>query len=212
MQDVEAAMTLIHRAFDPAVYPGDAWLIGSRDGCEPEDEVGPFRGNIDWRRLGPDFLDAHAGALHFFSEAGLRFFLPAFLLADLRRQLNVADPCFTLTHGFLDPVAQPGPNDRAVPPAAGRSALINPRRFGALTFEDYARYRLSVFTREEAVAIVAYLECQRDVDPLRATGIDAALNLFWRERARSAPHASAIADHLERQQAFLRSIQTPPSP
>jgi hypothetical protein len=52
MQDVEAAMTLIHRAFDPAVYPGDAWLIGSRDGCEPEDEVGPFRGNIVERETG----------------------------------------------------------------------------------------------------------------------------------------------------------------
>ena len=48
---------------------------------------------------------------------------------------------------------------------SGRTQFVNPRRFGAMTFCDYARFRLSVFTREEAGAIVAYLEFKRDEDP-----------------------------------------------
>ncbi len=32
--------------------------------------------------------------------------------------------------------------------------MLNPRRYGAMTFADWARYRLSVFAREEAQAIV----------------------------------------------------------
>jgi hypothetical protein len=45
-------------------------------------------------------LDGHANALGYFSEAGFRFFLPAYLIADLHGQLNTADPLFHMTHGF----------------------------------------------------------------------------------------------------------------
>ena len=42
--------------------------------------------------------------------------------------------------------------------AIGKSAFVNPRRYGAMTWHDHARCLLSVFTREEAQAIVAYLK------------------------------------------------------
>jgi hypothetical protein len=87
----------------------------------------------------------------------------------------------------------------------GKDAFINPIRYGALTFEDYYRYRLSVFTREEVGAIIIYLECKRenDTDGLGQDQINAALNSFWYERQKSAPTAQVISDHLRAEEEYL---------
>ena len=90
----------------------------------------------------------------------------------------------------------------------GGSEFINPRRYGAMTSYDYARWRLSVFTREEANAIVAYLEFKRDLDPdvIDRKAIDAALQSFWLERARTAPQARSLEQHTAEQQEYLAAI------
>ena len=77
----EGVIQAIHDGFRWSTYPGDAWLQGSTEGCEPFEEVGPFRGRSDWTAIEPAFLDAHYCALSFFSEAG--FFAAAFLAAGL---------------------------------------------------------------------------------------------------------------------------------
>ena len=92
MKTMEDITKEIHEAFGNNEYPGDGFLQGSFEGCEPFDEVGPFKGKRDWRTVDPEFLDGHADALSFFSEAGFRFFLPAYLVADLRGRLRTADP------------------------------------------------------------------------------------------------------------------------
>src|SRR6202011_989048 len=102
-------------------------------------------------------------ALSFFSEGAFRFFLPAFLIADLRNELMNAEPLFHLT-GFSVYAVQMPANSRVFTRKGGGSTLMNPRRYGAMTFADYARYRLSVFTREEARAIVAYLNYMHETD------------------------------------------------
>ena len=167
----------IHRAFGATPHPGDAFLQGSFDGCEPFEEVGHFTGKPDWTALEPGFLDQRYCALGFLSEGGFRFYLPAYLVADVRRQLRTADPSFHLTHGLDD---------------RHRATLVNPRRYGAMRWVDYARYRLSVFTREESAAIVDYLRWRRDRAGDEAGAIDAALAGFWLERARSAPPAGDL--------------------
>jgi hypothetical protein len=113
------------------------------------------------------------------ADALMRYFLPAYLIADVRDELKTADPVFTLTYGFAT------------------SAFVNPIRYGGITTEDYARFRLSVFSREEASAIVDYLQFARERDDLGLTrdAVDAALQRFWLERARSAP---AMADLAQR--------------
>ena len=93
----------------------------------------------------------------------------------------------------------------------GKSALLNPKRYGAMTFFDYARYRLSIFTREEAGAIVAYLEYRRDAD---STGIDApritaALDGFWQDRAVHAHTSAMLRKHVDNEAAYLRELQRP---
>ena len=83
MGDKPTALQTIRDAFGANAYRDDAYLQGNTEGTEAYEEKGPFRGKTDWQKLNAAFLDAHAAALSFFSEAGFRFFLPAYLVADL---------------------------------------------------------------------------------------------------------------------------------
>lgn len=199
----------IHEGFARTPCPGDAFLQGSFEGCEPGEAVAPFLGVRDWRTLEAETLDASYTALSFFSEAGFRFFLPAFLVADVRGRLETADPVFHLTGGFEEiAVEVPSGGSGTTVRRSGGRVLLNPRRYGAITYEDYARYRLSVFSREECGAIVAYLEYRRDRDTydLDTAAIAAALDTFWTARAREAPTADDLERHVEAELRYLRDI------
>ncbi len=203
--DKENVIEIIRRAFGENAYPGDNFLQGSLEGCEPYEEVGPFKGRSAWSSIEPGFLDAHAGALSFFSQAGFRFFLPAYLIADLHGQLKTADPLFHLTQGFSDITVEAPLKDRVFLLRTGKSEFVNPQRYGAMTFCDYARYRLSVFAREEAYAIVAYLKYKRDCasSVFIKDGIDAALESYWIQRAETAPARESLNQHLTEKAEFL---------
>jgi len=198
----------IHTAFGKNEYPGDDYLLGSTEGSEPLEEVQPFIGQLDWSTIPTRVLDSHAGALNFFSEAGYRFFLPAFLIADLNGELEYADPVFSLTHGFSNLSVPHEIGGKKFTRTTGKDSFINPKRYGALTFENYARFRLSVFDREQAQAIVNYLEFKRenDLHGLEQDQINAALNAFWYERAKSAPAAKIIIDHLHAEDEYLAAL------
>jgi len=198
----------IQSTFSNDEYPGDDYLVGSTDGSEPLEEIKPFIGRTDWTKIAPEVLDAHSGSLNFFSEAGLRFFLPAYLIADLKGQLQIADPVFSLVHGFSNSSIPHNIGDQEFLRVTGKDAFINPRRYGALTFHDYSRYRLSIFTREEAGVIVQYLEYERDNDPesFDQEQIEAALNAFWYERAKTAPVNRSIEEHLRAEDEYLAAL------
>lgn len=206
MNPIDPIIQQIQDAFGGNPYPGDPFLQGSFEGCEPYEVIAPFKGRTDWRALEAKMLDENYTALSFFSEAGLRFFLPAFLIADLREELRTADPVFTLTHGFYDFEIQRERKGRVFTIRDGRTVLLNPRRYGAMTHGDYARYRLSIFTREEAKAIVAYLEYKREADPYRIDeeAINGALGLFWRDRTEHAPAAEDLRQHLAWEEEYFR--------
>lgn len=206
--DKHSVASLIRTAFAQTPYPGDHFLVGSREGCEPEDEAGSFRGRTDWRGIEPSFLDGHYAALSFFSEGAFRFYLPAFMLANLDGTLLTADPVGALTGGFFEVSIRVEAGGRTFTRRSGGKCLLNPRRYGGMTFGDYSRMRLSVFTREEAGAIVAYLEYRRETDDVGSSrgGIDAALDSFWRERTRSAPSAAALDEHLAEDQELFRAL------
>ena len=208
MRDREAVIEEIQMAFAGNRFPGGRFLQGSFEGCEPYEEVGPFEKIEDWRSVEAGFLDDHANALSFFSEAGFRYFLPAYLVADLLGLLYTADPLFHLTHGFSDWTTEVPAGDRTFVIGHGKTAFINPRRYGAMTTYDYARCRLSVFTREEADAIAAYLEFKRDSDPdvIDKRAIDAALDSFWLERAQTAPPSQSLKQHIAEQEEYLAAI------
>jgi hypothetical protein len=208
MNDKQTVIEKIYQAFGDNEYPGDAYLQGSTEGCEPYEEVGPFVGRRHWREIEAGFLDDHGAALNFFSEAGLRFFLPAYLVADLQEQLYTAEPLFQMTHGFFDMTVKTHIRGQDFLINSGKSTLLNPRRYGAMTWFDYARYRLSVFTREEAGAVVAYLRFKRDAasTDFEKEQIDAALYAFWLERAQSAPTAENLKKHLAEESERLATM------
>jgi hypothetical protein len=178
--EVEDVIAEIGRAFRDTPHSGDRFLQGSFEGSEPREVAEAFSGFEAWSDVPTEILDGHYTALGFLSEGGFRFFLPAYLVADLRGRLRTADPVFHLTHGFAE---------------GSRSAFVNPRRYGAMTWLDYARMRLSVFAREEAAAVVGYLEYRRERDEhgIAEPAIDAALTLFWYERASAAPRQRQLS-------------------
>jgi hypothetical protein len=209
MRDKVDLINQILAAFAENEYPGDAFLQGSTDGCEPYEVVSPFQGKKDWRTVDPETLDSSSEALSFFSEAAFRFFLPAYIVADIQGRLERADPLFHLTHGFCDESVEIPSKDGVLVRQLGESALVNPLRYGAMTFADYSRYRMSIFTKEESGAIVAYLKFKRDSDSmgLEREKIEAALRTYWLARAEEAPSAERLKQHLENQSEFLKRLE-----
>lgn len=205
----EEVISRIREAFGANAYPGDAFLQGSFDGCEPYDEIGAFVGKTDWGELDSTMLDSHYCALSFFSEGGFRFFLPAYLIADLREELLTADPMFHLWHGFAMVSTEVSVGPQKFRRESGGKALLNPQRYGAITWSDYARHRLSVFTREEAKAIVAYLTYKSDLDTtgLNRAQIDAALKEFWLDRAQNAPTHEVVDAREQEEKRFTAALQ-----
>lgn len=165
----------IRRAFANVIYPGDNNLRRSNEGDEPfllEDE---FRGKTAWESLEAPFLDqapdGFATALSFFSDAAFRFYLAAYLIADLDNKLLYTQPVFYLYHG-LD---------------SNGSALVNPRRFGNLSWRQVSEERFAGFTGEEARAIVAYLRFKVQsglLSPIENASIEQALETYWLSRSR----------------------------
>jgi len=203
-QDVIGA---IEAAFARVEHPGDPFLVHSFEGCEPGEIAEAFSGCRDWRQLEAAFLDRHYVALSFLSEGGFRFFLPAFLVADLRRELETADPVFPLVYQLSDWSVPLEAGGERFDGRHGAGELLNPLRYGAMRNADYARFRLSVFTREEAIAIVAYLEWRAGIDDHDRPHIEAALTAYWRERMASAPTQHAIAAHLAERARYLAALE-----
>jgi hypothetical protein len=205
-----AVIRSIEVGFARTHHPGGAFLVGSREGCEPEEVCGPFRAYTDWRALDATFLDASHPALSFFSEGAFRFFLPAYLVADVEDKLSTADPMPHLIGPFFD--GEVTVTDAAEPAHPivrrfGGSVLLNPRRYGAALFRDYGRYRLSVFCREEACAIVDYLRFKQRSDTMYTTQIQAALDAFWVERAAHAPTADDLQTHLDLEARYTAHLE-----
>lgn len=172
MHDKDAIVAQISQAFASVEYPGDWCLRGSNEGGEPYLVEKEFKGKTDWRTVDPAFLDrapdGNASALSFFSDEAFRFYLPAYLIADIRGQLESCNPAFHLTHGLDD---------------GTRDERINPRRYGERTWFDYARCKLAMFDRKQAAAIVAYLKWKSEEDEYERAGIDEALRNYWYDRA-----------------------------
>ncbi|MCC6139828.1 MAG: hypothetical protein IT389_04335 [Nitrospira sp.] len=208
MKDPVLVAASIREAFRETEHPGDPFLVGSTEGCEPAEALAPFLGCSGWSEMSASILDAQYTALSFFSEGGFRYFLPAYLIADVAGQLNTADPLFHLTNGFSDRLVQLPAKHRVFEKVLGKSALVNPRRYGAMTWYDHARCRLSIFTKEESAASVAYLEYKRDADPHgpQVGDITAALELFWYDRALHAPDRPRLQQQMQEEAEYLRDL------
>lgn len=160
----------IEQAFADVEYPGDDRLTDSSYGEEPAALVEAFRGRTDWRALDAEFLDqapdGWASALSFFSNEALRFYLAAYLIADIRGQLKSQDPavrlCWSLTA------------------LGGRRRIA--KFFGGGTMGERARAGFDRYSSVQVSVIVDYLwwklESCETFDPT----IEQALENYWLER------------------------------
>jgi hypothetical protein len=175
MSSLEEVKQQIRAAF-AKVEPPPRWcLSNSREGDEPLAVDRDFKDKVPWDSLDVNFLDrAPEGwgtALSFFSDEAFHYYLPAYLLADLDEKLQQADPLFHLTHG-LEKTSADKP--------------INPRRYGARTWRDHARFKFAMFDREQCAAIAVYLQYRRahgDLTVIQTAAIDEALAGYWWKRA-----------------------------
>lgn len=163
----------IDAAFASVPAPPIWCLTNSREGEEPELLEIDFRDKRDWHSLTPEFLDqapgGFASALSFFSDEAFRYYLPAYMIADLRGELQRADVLFHLTHGLEN---------------THRDKLVNPIRYGSRTWFDAIRHRFSVFDAAQREAIARYLEHRErvaDIEPERRAARE-ALDNYWRAR------------------------------
>jgi hypothetical protein len=174
--DRERIKEQIRRAFATAKRPPNGSLHDSEESDEPLLLEAEFADKHDWRALDAAFLDRAPGgygsALSFFTPEALRYFLPAYLIADVDGQLDRVDVGYRLTGPFSD---------------EARARLVNPRRYGALTrFED-GRQRFAGLDRDEVAAVVAYLEHKAATDDLNGPLIRQALDNYWRPRLSGGP-------------------------
>lgn len=172
MDDKTKVEAQITSAFAATEYPGDWCLRGSNEGDEPYLLEEEFKGKTDWRVLDSKFLDqapaGYGSALSFFSDEAFHFYLPAYMIADIRGLFERANPVHHLIHGLDE---------------SSRREQINPRRYGGRTWFDHARHKFAIFNREESAAIVGYLTLRRDADEFERQRIEQALRNYWYERA-----------------------------
>lgn len=174
MRDIQDIKDQIREAFATVESPGDWCLRDSNEGDEPFLLEQEFRGKCDWRVLDADFLDQAPGgygsALSFFSDEAFRFYLPAYLIADLDGRFTRVDPVFHLCLGLDDQ-------------SCGQH--VNSRRYGERTWSDVARHKFAMFTRSQAAAIAAYLQwrCETEDVPGVSEPVEQALRNYWLPRA-----------------------------
>ena len=152
----------------PAARPGPfAPLVNSTLGDEPAEVADAFRDKADWTTLDPDWLERQVDALHFFSNAAICFYIPAFIAADLKGRLGNVDPVFALTHGFAKGVG---------------AESIQTRQHR--TWGDCAREQWAGLTTAQARVIVHYLEWKlQQYGPRFEAGAAEALADYWYQRA-----------------------------
>jgi hypothetical protein len=176
MENIEQVKAQIRSAFAQVEYPGDWCLKNSSEGTEPLLLEQEFKGKTQWETIAPALLDnapdGYATALCFFSDEAFRFYLPAYLIADLDGGLQRTNLIFHLTHGLEH---------------SSRQKLINPRRYGDRTQFDYAQFKFSIFTVEQVRAVVAYLRLKREAAEVLKSEqqeIDEALENYWYGRVK----------------------------
>ncbi len=169
----ESVKAMIRSAFADAPYPGDTALVRSV-GDDPDEVAELFRGRDDWRALTAEFVDragaASPSALSFFSPGAFRFYLPAYLIADLDGRLVYTDPLFYLYHGLDE---------------ATRAQAVRLPGGATTTWWEVQQDHFAGFTAAEASAVVAYLRWRAESDetgfPRRS--VREALDNYWLAKA-----------------------------
>ena len=111
--------------------------------------------------------DGFSSGLSFFADEAFRYYIGAYMIADLTEGLEKADPVFSLTHGLDD---------------TSYSEKINPLRFGEQEWYDLCRSNFSMFDSSQVSCIISYLENNQNEDDFSEASINQALKRYWKPR------------------------------
>lgn len=164
---------LIHQiedAFSNVPYPGDHNLTSASSyGDEPPAVIRDFAGKTDWRILDASFLDqapeGWSTATSFLSDAAFQFYLPAYLIADIKGQLDTASPVSRLCSSLT-------------PQGDGQRIA---KVWGGGTMGERARAEFDEYDEKQVAAIVAYLFWKLESDGSDLV-IELALGNYWLDR------------------------------
>lgn len=171
MEDLSNKDKLIQKivqAFSEVEFPGNDNLVAQSYGEEPDLVKNHFSGQGSWNKLTPDFLDFD-GALSFFSDEAFRFYIPAFMIADINEKLEYNDPsvrlCWSLT------------------PQSENEKIA--KVWGGGTVGERAKECFEDFTEAQVNAIISYLHWKllQDEDDLI---IEQSLKNYWLKRIKNS--------------------------
>ena len=187
---IAALMQRVETAFASYPYPGDDRICSPQPGDEePAEYAMEFRG-AQWQRLNPGFLAQHYPSLSFFTHDAFRYFLPAYLVADLMaEQLQLwlsADPVFHLTHGLVrvktmsdDQIARFIEESQVADPELELTPEMLKPVGDAEFWHARALERFAGFDHAQRKAIVTYLQHMAAQDEYQRADIDSALKDYW---------------------------------
>jgi hypothetical protein len=163
----EELILKIIEAFSENEFPGNDDLVIQSYGEEPDLVRNHFVGQDRWNKLTPKFID-YEGALSFFSDNAFRFYIPAFMIADINEQLENNFPDVRLC-SFLIPESE---NNKIA------------KKWGGGTMGEKAKECFKHFSDEQANAITTYLywKLLQDKDNLI---IEQALQHYWLKRIKN---------------------------
>lgn len=153
-------------------------IVTSNEGEEPDllDKEFSHRPRID--NVKSDFLDqapdGYGSALSFFADEAFRYYIAAYMVAELTDGLEQSDVVFALTFGLDD---------------SSYSEKVNPLRFGEQRWIDHSTSKFSMFDSAQLSSIIAFLENRSRVDEFSAPSINQALNRYWRPRLKEIQKA-----------------------
>ncbi len=170
---VEDILDEIREAWPPEATPFR--IVDAYEGDEPRLLAEEFASGPRWDSLEPEFLDStpdgYGSALSFFGQEAFRYYIAAFMKADLEESLERVDPVFALTYGLSDAV---------------RNEPVNPMRFGEQTWFHVKQAGFSLFDKRQVACIVHFLEFKesRCEFPDDAAEIRQALLNYWKPRVK----------------------------
>lgn len=96
LDDIRFLVDEIELAFAKVKFPGSDMIVSSGERDEPVETRRAFRDKVDWRVLDSGFLDSapngYASSLSFLTTEGFKFYIAAFMIADLKGELALVDP------------------------------------------------------------------------------------------------------------------------
>jgi len=154
----------ISEAFSNTKYPGDEKLVLASYGSESKLVQNHFTGHNNWMELTRAFLDFD-GALAFFSDDAFRYYIPAFIIADIEDELAYNSPATSLCW----PLTPQSENAKIA------------QVWGGKTLGDRARECFDGFSKDQVRAIISYLYWKLSMQNDDYTTEQAMLN-YWLKR------------------------------